>query len=120
MKTRSLTCITCPAGCRLKVSYQGKKAVEVVGNKCKKGLKFAAEEIANPVRILTTTIAIESEKICRLPVRSKLPVHRDKISVLVKEAKKIKTRAPVRQGDYVVRDLLGTGTDLISSCTVDS
>lgn len=119
MKTRYLTCIICPAGCRLKVGYQNKEVVEVAGNKCEKGLKFAAEEIANPVRILTTTIAIESEKICRLPVRSKGPVHRDKIFVLVREAKKIKARAPVRKGDYVARDLLGTGTDLISSCTID-
>lgn len=119
MKTRQLTCIACPAGCRLKVGYQGKKVMEVTGNKCKRGLEFAAEEIAYPARILTTTVTLESDQLHRLPVRSRGPVHRDKINTLVREAKKIKVAAPIKRGEYIVEDFRGSGVDLISSRTVD-
>jgi len=93
MKEENITCITCPAGCRLKVRFEGRKIVKVKGNKCKKGIDFANEEILNPTRILTTTIAVKSKGVRRLAVRSKTPAPRDRIAEMVRGVKKIKVGA---------------------------
>ena len=37
MKTRELTCIVCPLGCRIKVELDGDKIVSVTGNTCPRG-----------------------------------------------------------------------------------
>lgn len=120
MKTKQLTCITCPAGCRLDVCYARQKIISISGNQCPRGLDFVQKEIFNPVRILTTSITIESKIACRLPVRSKDPVRKDKLPQLIREVKKIKAEAPVKAGDCLAANLLGTGVQIIASQTIDS
>ncbi|MGM0366721.1 MAG: DUF1667 domain-containing protein [Actinomycetota bacterium] len=118
MREETITCITCPAGCRLKVSLEGRKIVRVEGNKCKEGIDFATEETLNPARILTTTIAVESKRAKRLAVRSRKPVPKDVVAEMVKEAKKIKAAAPVKMGDVLAKNLLGAG-DIIASSSIE-
>ena len=95
------------------------KLIKIEGNNCKKGIKFAEKELANPVRILTTTISIDSKKLERLPVRSSAPAPKDKIRQMVNEVKKIKVKPPVKMGDVIAGNFLDTGVDIISSITVE-
>ena len=69
MENKKLTCINCPEGCVLDIIVNSGKISSISGNKCKKGLSFAENEIFSPTRILTTIVAIDSEDYRRLPVR---------------------------------------------------
>ncbi len=63
-----MTCITCPIGCLLEVDYDltKKEIISLKGNQCKKGYKFAQDELFDPKRILTTTVKINSRFFKRL------------------------------------------------------
>lgn len=121
MNKKKLTCIVCPLGCQMEVVYDGKakKIISMEGNQCKKGQKFAENEIIDPRRIFTTTIKINSKTIKRLPVRSNTPAPKDKILGMAREAKKIKVKPPIKMGDILAYNFLDSGVDIISSTTVD-
>ncbi len=119
-ETEIIRCIICPEGCMIKVEYDksGADIRSMEGHQCKRGIKFAEEEITNPTRILTTTIAIKSRAMNRLPVRSSAPVPKNMIRKMVLEAKKFRVQPPLRMGDVLAENFLDTGADLIASKTV--
>lgn len=96
-----------------------KKIISLEGHNCKRGIKFAEAEITNPLRLLTTTISIDSGISQRLPVRSNVPAPKEKIVSMVKAIKLIRAKAPVKIGEIIMADILGTGVDIISSTTVE-
>ena len=118
---KKITCIDCPLGCSITVRYKKNKKnkiIKVIGNQCKKGIKFAKDEIIGLRWILTTTITIKSAKINRLPVRSDVPVKKEKIIEMVKEIKKVKISPPVKMGDTVAKNFMHSGVDIISSMSI--
>lgn len=54
-----LTCIVCPMGCHLNVE-QSEEGFKVEGNTCKRGEKYAVQELTNPTRVITTTVKLEN------------------------------------------------------------
>jgi CxxC motif-containing protein len=118
---KKMRCIVCPEGCAMLAEYgeDSKKIISLEGHNCKRGIKFAEAEIKNPLRLLTTTIGIDSKISQRLPVRSNIPAPKEKIFSIAKEVKKIRAKAPIKMGEIIIADVLGTGVDIISSATVD-
>jgi len=116
---KNIICISCPAGCSMEALSDGIKILSVSGNQCKKGIKFAEDEIINPIRILTTTVNINSGIVSRLPVRSKTGVPKEKVMQMAAELKKVKAATPVKMGDVILSDILASGIDIISSMSVD-
>jgi len=123
MKTakKKIRCIVCPEGCAMLAEYEAgsKKIISLEGNNCRKGIKFAEAEITNPLRLLTTTISIDSRISQRLPVRSNTPAPKEKIAPMLKAVKKVGAKAPIKMGEIIMADVLGTGVDIISSATVE-
>lgn len=113
---RKFTCIMCPLGCEviLKLNENG-EIKETLGNQCKKGEKYAAEELKNPTRVLTSTVAIEGAKFDRLPVRTSGLIPKNRIFDCMKEITKVKVKAPVRIGDVVLKNILNLNYDVIST-----
>ncbi len=116
---KELTCINCPNGCSLEVEYAGGKIISVKGAECKKGKEYAENEIFHPVRIVTTTVRINCAAIPLLPVRTSDPVPKKLYQAIVREAAGIKVEAPVKCGDVIVKDILGSGADLIASRSLE-
>jgi CxxC motif-containing protein len=118
---RKMTCITCPIGCLLEVEYNltKKEIISLKGNQCKKGHKFAQDEIFDPKRILTTTVKINSKFFKRLPIRSNVPAPKDMIEKMVKEIRKLKIILPVKMGDILAENFMDTGVNIISSTTIE-
>ena len=54
---KEIICITCPKGCHLKVDEQ---TFAVTGNSCPRGAVYGANELRNPVRVVTSTVVVES------------------------------------------------------------
>ena len=120
MSTKIMTCITCPVGCELTVEYNGKKLVSVSGNTCKRGEKYASDEIENPRRTLTSTVVLHGAEIKLLPVKTSRPIEKDKLFEAMRILNKITADAPVKMGDVLYRDFTETGINLVSGRDVNN
>jgi len=110
-----LTCITCPVGCRLHLKAEGKEVLEVKGNRCKRGIKYAREEFTDPRRTLTTTVEIIDGAIPMLPVRTANSIPKGKTMEFMRELAKVKVQAPVKIGQVIADNILGLGIPVIAS-----
>ena len=113
----NLICINCPKGCHLIVEQNGEE-ITVSGNSCPRGVTYARSELLNPLRTLTTTIAINGRECTRLPVITSKPVPKGKLMEIMKALKGVEVRVPVKIGDVIVADILSTGSDIIASKSV--
>ena len=114
-KTEQLICVNCPKGCRITVTTQDGKAVEVSGYSCENGKSYALQESICPMRILTSTVKIHHGPLQVLPVMSEkeIPLHLWKEAM--EQIRHITAQAPVFIGDTIIDDLCGTGVKLIAS-----
>ena len=108
-----LICINCPMGCHLQVDEDNDYAV--TGNTCKRGEVYGKNEIKNPTRVLTTTVAIDGGAHGRMPVRTAQAIPKGKLFEAVEALKKVRLTSPVRCGDVVLENICGTGVDVIAS-----
>lgn len=123
--TRHFHCTTCPSECALTIDTSiDENGVEhvlsVQGNRCARGRKFVEQEIIRPMRILATTIVVREGDEKLLPVRTARPIPRDLHLRAMRDIRHASITAPVRMGDVVMSDLLGTGVDLVASMNVDA
>ncbi len=107
---KELICITCPKGCHLKVEED---TLKVSGNGCPRGIIYAQNELTDPKRTVTTTVAITGAEICRCPVKTNIPVPKGIVADVVAELKKHTLTAPVKTGETVVKDILHSGADVV-------
>ena len=115
---KQFTCIVCPEGCLLAIDEKQDGSYTIKGNKCKRGKKFAVEEIINPKRVVTTTIKINGRNFKRLPVRSDKPVPKEDMIKLVEEIKKLKVKKPVAMGDVLLRNFNNSNINVIASMDI--
>lgn len=119
MEKRHLTCIGCPMGCQLEVTLDNGVVTEVTGNTCKRGDDYARKEVTNPTRIVTSTVPVRGGKIAMVSCKTKSDIPKDKIFDCMKEINKIRVDAPVKIGDVLLKDICGTGVDIIATKDVD-
>jgi len=109
-------CIVCPLGCRIGVE-QGSDGLILRGG-CSRGQEYARQEVTSPCRVVTTTVRIRGGEIPRLPVRTSAPFPRERIFELMEFLRTFEVAAPVRRGEVLVEDLLGTGVHLVATRTI--
>ena len=117
--TRELTCIGCPMGCPLTVVMNGKEVVGVTGNTCKRGDVYARKEVTNPTRIVTSTVRVSGGSIDMVSVKTKEDIPKGKIFDCVKALKTVEVAAPVHIGDVIMKDVAGTGVDVVATKNVE-
>ena len=114
-ETTNLICITCPMGCALTVTHDGKTVLKVEGNQCKQGPDYAAHELSDPRRMITTTVRVQGGLHPLLPVYTAAPVPKPLVFDLLNELRGMELRAPVHAGDVVLANALGTGVNVLAS-----
>ena len=124
-ETLQFNCTTCPSECLLTVEVKrdANGAVaevrSVTGNSCPRGNKFAHQELTCPMRVLTTTVAVSGGDEALLPVRTAdaipLALHAQAMDLI----RGLVVDAPIRMGDVVLEDLLGTNINLIASMDIE-
>ena len=107
---KEMICITCPKGCHLQIDEE---TLAVTGNGCPRGVIYAQNELTNPKRTVTSTVAITGSFLPRCPVRTSAPIPKALMTDLVAELKKFTLASPVKTGDVVIADVFGTGADVI-------
>jgi len=113
-RKKNITCIVCPMGCNLEISYKDGEVIDIFGYICKRGLDYGWAESINPVRVLTTTIRVENGRLPVLPVKSEKPLPKALLFECMKVINSITLKAPVACGDIVVKNILNTGVDIIT------
>lgn len=125
IETLKFNCTTCPSECLLtgEIERSADGALvevrSVTGNSCPRGDKFAHQELTCPMRVLTTTVAVSGGDEALLPVRTAeaipLALHAQTMTLI----RDLVVNAPIRMGDVVLEDLLGTNIDLVASMDID-
>lgn len=110
-----LICITCPRGCHLSVDEN----LNVTGNTCPRGVLYAKAELTHPVRMVTSSVNVDSKIESRLPVKTKEPIPKELIFKVMEEIYKVSVKAPIKIGDVIIKDVLGTGVDIVSCKNID-
>lgn len=111
---KEFVCICCPMGCRLSVKMNASGEVTgVTGNTCKRGEEYAVSEVTSPVRMVTSTV--RSKNGVMVPVKTREPIPKGKIFECMEMIKSAQISLPVQVGDVIVKDVAGTGIDIIAT-----
>lgn len=112
---KSLVCVSCPLGCPIEVEMENGEVISVTGNTCKRGELYARTEMTHPVRSLTSTVKVDGGVHPVVPVKSASPVPKEKMLDCMKVINSVTVKAPVKIGDVVISDILGTGVDIVAT-----
>ena len=115
---KTLTCIVCPQGCPIDV-WEDKGEIKVSGNACKRGYEYVLEEYKAPKRILTTTIRVKGGVLPVIPVRSNIPIPKEKLFDFMAVINKNAIKAPIKMGDILVKNILGLDVHIIASRDIE-
>lgn len=120
MREEKIICITCPIGCNITVRGDGDTIESIEGQQCARGLTYAKDEFTHPVRILTTVAKVLKGGPAHplVSVRSEQPIPKDKMLGIMDEIRNVTLTAPIRRGDVVIENILGTGTNIVATADV--
>lgn len=108
-------CINCPLSCSLELTEENGDVLEVTGNECKVGVRYAEEEFKNPRRVVTTTILVRDGTLPVLPVRTTEAIPKRLVIDAVRALAEVVVQAPVTEGQVIYPDIMNTGVDVIAS-----
>ena len=112
---QTITCINCPVGCRMTVQLSDSgEVLSVTGNTCPRGDKYARQECTLPLRMITAVVPAVNSR-TPLSVKTASPVPKSMISAIMEELSRVRVTAPVRTGDVILPDVLGTGSDIVAT-----
>ena len=102
-------------GCPLVVTLDHGEVVSVEGNTCKRGAVYGKKEVTNPTRIVTSTVRVSGGSIPVVSVKTREDIPKEKIFDCIKALQEIEVAAPVNIGDVILRDVAGTGVDVVAT-----
>lgn len=114
---KELICIVCPKGCHLQVDEQNGYAV--TGASCPRGEAYGKKELTEPTRTVTSTVNITGALHDRLPVKTDAELPKELIFDAVQALKAVQVTAPVKRGEIVLKDILGTGINFVATKDMD-
>ncbi|MBN2151323.1 MAG: DUF1667 domain-containing protein [Candidatus Lokiarchaeota archaeon] len=118
MKQKDVICVVCPNSCAITVKQMPDGKLLMEGQGCKRGEQYASDEFLAPKRTLATTVRIKGAFIPLLPVRSSVPVPKERLNDILDLLARIEVQAPFKCGSVVVQNVLGLGADIIATRTL--
>lgn len=113
---KKMICIVCPKGCHLNVDTAN--GMKVSGNACERGAAYACTELTAPVRTLTSTVCVNSGVYSRCPVKTNKPLPKALIAEAMRLLDSICLLAPVKRGDIVLENILGTDVSIVTTRSI--
>jgi CxxC motif-containing protein len=110
-----IICVTCPQGCVLKVKHEGDQVLDVLETGCKRGREYALGELQDPRRMVASTVRVTGGLHPLVPVYTRSAFPKPLISQLAKVLRQVEVTAPVKIGQVLLADVLGTGIDVVAS-----
>ncbi|MCC5911374.1 MAG: DUF1667 domain-containing protein [Clostridiaceae bacterium] len=117
MEVKDMVCIVCPLGCKLQVKPANDRATEfmVEGNKCPRGAEYGVKELTNPTRVITSTVRIKNAHLNRIPVKTNGAIPKGLMEECMRKLNFVEVKSPVKVGDVIIKDVLGTGIDIVAT-----
>lgn len=108
-----LICIVCPKGCHLHIDENDD--YKVTGNGCLRGEEYGKKELTSPTRVIPSTVKIKGGIHKRLPVKTDKPISKSLIFEAVKLLNDIEIISPIKTGDIVLSNILGTDVNFVAT-----
>lgn len=118
LERRELICIGCPLGCNMTVAMEGGEIRSINGNTCPRGADYARKELTDPRRIVTSLVRVTGGELAVVPVKTVSDIPKGQIMDCIRELKTVLLEAPVAMGDIVVRNVCGSGVDVVATANV--
>lgn len=115
MQENNFICTACPMGCKLIVRMQDGEVVNVVGHRCRRGETYGRQEAIAPQRMVASTVRISGGLHPLLPVYTKGSVPKRRIGEVLAAIRAARVSAPVKAGQVILANVIGTGVDVIAS-----
>jgi CxxC motif-containing protein len=109
-----IICITCPKGCTLDVTREGQTVIKIRPG-CKRGHDYVQRELTDPRRMVATTVRVRGGLHPLLPVATAAPFPKPRIFELMAALRSLELPAPIKNGQPVLENALGTGIDILAS-----
>ncbi|MBP3657060.1 MAG: DUF1667 domain-containing protein [Clostridia bacterium] len=117
---RSLTCIVCPNGCTITAELDEHGAVcALSGAACPRGEAYARQEIERPMRMIASSVRVTGGAAPLVSVRMTKPIPKGEIMRVMEAIRSASVPAPVAAGDVIIADVLGLGSDVIATRSID-
>ncbi len=118
MEKRDIVCIACPVGCRMQAWKDEDGSVHVTGNTCTRGEKYGAQELTDPRRTVTSSVAVKGGERALVSVKTENPVPKDAIADVLKAIHARTLTAPVTIGQVVLENAAGTGIRIVATASM--
>jgi CxxC motif-containing protein len=118
MPNKRYVCIICPNSCEIDVEYESKDVKKVSGNTCRKGEDYVRKELSAPERGVTGTVLVKGGLIPLVSVKASKAISKDMMKKVADAFSKVQVAAPVKIGDVIVKNILGTGADIVATKNV--
>ncbi|HDP36576.1 MAG TPA: DUF1667 domain-containing protein [Candidatus Atribacteria bacterium] len=115
MEEKEIVCVSCPMGCRITVQAKEGDIMSITGNDCPKGIEYAKKEFINPLRILPTTVKVIGGELPLVSVKTEKAIPKRLLLKAMVEIAEIEVKTPVKIGQVIKDDLMGTGVNLIAT-----
>ena len=113
-RIQEVTCIGCPNGCQVAVTFQDGEILSIEGYLCPTGENYARAECTHPERTLTTLMTPKYEG-KPIPVRTSKPIPKDKIELCLKKIHAFHPETPVAIGDVLIKNIANLHVDVIAT-----
>ena len=110
---KSFVCIVCPNGCEITAELADGKLVSLCGALCDKGRDYVTREITNPMRTISTLVAVRGGELPLTSVRLDAPIPKARIFDAMEEIKRVSLDAPVRIGQVALPGVCGCESNFI-------
>lgn len=110
---KTITCICCPKGCLVTLDTENPEET-AKGFSCPQGKEYAIGELTHPMRTISSTVEIKGGLHPRIPVKTNGNIPKEKIFEVMDEINKISVESPVKYGDILLEDVLGTGVNIVA------
>jgi len=116
-----IKCKVCPVGCNLVIKNDDKNPSNYIveGNRCNRGWEFGIKEVKEPSRVLTSRVLLENGPMGRLPVKTTGIIPKELVDECMEIIKSTKVSAPVERGQIIIKNILGTGVDVVAARKVN-
>ena len=110
---KTITCIRCPKGCLVTLDTDNPEGT-IKGYSCPNGREYAINELTHPMRTISSTVEIRGGIHPRIPVKTNGDIRKGKSFEVMEEINRISVTSPVKCGDVLLHDVLGTGIDIVA------
>ncbi|MDR0221573.1 MAG: DUF1667 domain-containing protein [Lachnospiraceae bacterium] len=98
------------------VDMSDKTDIKVSGNSCKIGDEYARKEMTAPTRNIASLVRVDNGNV--VSVKTAAPIPKGKIFDCMQEIRAATAAAPIQAGDVLLKNVAGTGVDIVATANV--